>query len=217
MFSIESAYPENQIIILEDFITPDVANTLMEFYTEEKNDLQVNSDNQIAISSIVNQKIKKMLLTISSRVLDVMKQNYAKVDKTYHLDHGGLYSRIVGNFCPYHADNVQFDCPIHGNNQSYLRKKCKGNCPNAKFVFNHTYWREYTALVYLNDDFEGGEILFEDGPCNRLYRKIIPIKANMLVLAPNGSDFYHEVFTIRKGTRYAIHLWYTSDPEHRLR
>lgn len=217
LFSAESTYPENQIIIMEDFITSDVANILMKFYRENKKDLRVSDDNQIAISSITNSKIRKIIIEISTRVLKVMNQNYVNVGQNYHLDHGGLYARIAGNFCPYHADNVYFDCPIHGKNQGILREYCKGNCPNAKFVFNHTYWREYTALVYLNDDFDGGEISFEDGPCNKIYKKVIPIKRNMLILAPNGSDFYHEVFPIRRGTRYSIHLWYTSDPQHRLR
>lgn len=79
---------------------------------------------------------------------------------------------------------------------------------------NHTHWREYTALLYLNEDFEGGEILFEDGPCNRLYKKVIPIRAGMLVIAPNGKDFYHELFPIGSGKRYSLHLWYTSDPRY---
>jgi hypothetical protein len=112
------------------------------------------------------------------------------------------------NFPSLLADNIAFSCPIHGKDQDKLRRTCDGNCPGASFVPNHTYWREYTALLYLNDDFEGGEILFEDGPCNKLYQKIIPIKAHMLVLAPNGPHFYHEVFPIKSGKRYSLHIWY---------
>jgi hypothetical protein len=136
--------------------------------------------------------------------------------KTYYLDHAGLYSRIKGNFCPYHADNITFSCPTHGKCQQELRARCPGTCLGAKFIPNHTPWRDYTALIYLNDNFEGGEISFEDGPQNKLYKKTIPIEACQLVLAPNGNHFYHEVFLIRKGTRYSLHLWYTADPRHAL-
>ncbi|MBS0604564.1 MAG: 2OG-Fe(II) oxygenase [Verrucomicrobia bacterium] len=207
-------HPESQIIILENFISPEAARALIQFYDAEKRNLNNSSDNELALSSIYNSYIRNIISEISSRVLQVMRQNYPLMGKNYHVDHGGLYSRIVGNYCPYHADNISFDCPIHGRNQGQLRTTCNGQCPGARFVPNHTWWREYTALIYLNEGFEGGEIAFEDGPFNRIYKKVVPIRANMLVLAPNGSNFYHEVFPIRSGKRYSLHLWYTSDPNH---
>jgi len=214
LFCIESTNPESKIIILENFISADIANTLIQFYDREKKNLNNYTDNQLALSSISNPYIRDIIFEISNRVLEEMEKNYHLKIKKYHLDHGGLYSRIQGNSCPYHADNVYFDCPIHGKNQDRLRVTCNGNCPGAKFMPNHTFWREYTALIYLNDNFEGGEIAFEDGPCNKLYRKVIPIKSKMMILAPNSQDYYHEVFPIRSGKRYSLHLWYTSDPNH---
>lgn len=200
--------PESQIVIVEEFISTDVAQELIRYYDAEKRELNSSSDNELSFGSIQNPRIKKIIRDISDQVIALIS------DKNYHLDHAGLYSRIVHNYCPYHADNVYFECPIHGRDQGQLRRICPGNCPGAKFVPNHTSWREYTALIYLNEDFEGGEIAFEDGPCNRHYKKTIPIRANMLVLAPNGPNFYHEVFPIRQGKRYSLHLWLTSDPRH---
>lgn len=214
--SLERIAPQDQILILEDFITPKEAETLIGFYNRTKTDLVSHLDNQLPIPSISNRLIQQILFNISNRVLELIEQSYPSSGKRYYLDHGGIYSRIKGNFCPYHADNIRFECPIHGKDQSVLRLVCDGECPGSKFVPNHTPWREYTALVYLNDNFKGGEILFEDGPCNKLYQKVIPIKANMMILAPNGRNFYHEVFPIRQGTRYSIHLWYTSDSRHRF-
>jgi 2OG-Fe(II) oxygenase superfamily len=206
--------PENHIVMIEDFISSDVATTLIQFYDREKKILTQTSDNQLSFSSSTDPHILKIISTISNQVLAVMRESYLLHDKKYHVDHCALFARIAGNYCGYHADNVYFDCPQHGTNQSLLRATCDGTCPGAKFVPNHTGWREYTALLYLNDDFEGGEILFEDGPFNRLYQKVIPIKANTLVLAPNGPHFYHEVFPIRSGKRYSLHIWYTSDPRY---
>jgi len=153
---------------------------------------------------------KKLIQEISTKVIEVIG------DSSYHVDHGGLYARIRGNYCPYHADNISFFCPIHGKNQQELRSSCPGNCPGSQYIPNHTPWREYTALIYLNDDFQGGEIAFEDGPCNQIYQKVIPIEAYMLVLAPNGPHFYHEVYPIKQGKRHSLHLWYTRDPSHYL-
>ena len=204
---------QNKIIILENFIAPDVSDALIRFYEAEKKNLSRLSDNELSLSSISDRRIKKILFAISNRVLQLMQKHYPLTGRNYQLDHGGMYVRIPGNFCAYHTDNVYFDCPIHGRNQDQLRAVCPGDCPGAIYVPNHTYWREYTALIYLNDAFTGGELAFEDGPHNKFYKKVISIKPNMLVLAPNGPHFYHEVYPIRSGKRYSVHLWYTSDPQ----
>lgn len=206
--------PESQIIIVENFISTDMAKALMQYYDAEKRNLNTSSDNEFSLSSMHNPYIKKIIRDVSDQVIQLMHRSYPLQGKNYQLDHAGLYARIVPNYCPYHADNVYFECPVHGKDQGRLRKICPGNCPGAKFLPNHTAWREYTALIYLNDEFEGGEIAFEDGPRNRQYKKTIPIRASLLVLAPNGPDFYHEVFPLRKGKRYSLHLWFTSDPGH---
>lgn len=206
--------PESQIVIIDHFISAETAKTLIQYYNSQKTDLTCETDNQLLFSEETDPKILAIIKGISSKILKVMKQRYDLKGKVYQVDHCAQFARTTGNFCAYHADNTYFDCPIHGKDQSHLRKVCDGECPGAKFVPNHTGWREYTALLYLNDNFEGGEILFEDGPCNKLYRKIIPIVANRLLITPNGRNFYHEVFPIRSGKRYSLHFWYTSDPEH---
>jgi hypothetical protein len=209
-----AVHPESQIVIVDNFISTDIANVLMQYYGAKKQSLNNYSDNEFSLSSIDNPQIKKIIRDISEQVIRLMHHSYPLRGKIYQLDHAGLYSRIAPNYCPYHADNIRFECPIHGKDQQKLRTTCLGNCPGAKFVPNHTPWREYTALIYLNDEFEGGEIAFEDGPHNTQYKKTIPIRANLLVLAPNGPDFYHEVLPIRKGKRYSLHLWITSDSQH---
>lgn len=206
--------PESQIIIVDNFISTLDAQTLIQYYNSQQHRPNETSDNEISISSIQNNQIKRIIKEISDRVIQLMRQSYPLKGKTYHLDHGGLYLRIAKNYCPYHADNIYFMCPVHGKDQGQLRRICPGNCFGAKFIPNHTSWREFTALVYLNGDFEGGEILFEDGPHNQQYQKTIPIRSNLLVLAPNGPDFYHEVLPILKGKRYSLHMWFTSDSRY---
>ena len=210
----QAVSPEDQIIIRENFVTSEVSKKLIQFFNQEKTNLNNYTDNQVTFLPTTSLQIRQQISSISKEILKVMQQKYGLDSKKYHIDHCALYARIEGNHCPYHADNVYFDCPTHGKDQSRLRTTCKGTCPGAKFVPNHTGWREYTALLYLNEDFEGGEILFEDGPFNKIYKKVIPIKANMLVIAPNNQNFYHEVFRIRKGKRYSLHIWYTSDPRY---
>jgi hypothetical protein len=77
---------------------------------------------------------------------------------------------------------------------------------------NHTYWREATAMIYLNDgehDFAGGRIRFV-----RLGREI-RARPGLLVGFGCGIDFEHEVSPVRRGRRYGMALWFTRDANRR--
>lgn len=58
----------------------------------------------------------------------------------------------------------------------------------------------YTTLTYLNDDFEGGETVFEDGTT------IKPKTGRTLMF--NGMKYVHGVNEIISGTRYTMPIWY---------
>lgn len=210
--SLHAGSPEDQILILDQFVTAGQAQELIAFYKSQKKDLSRETDNQLTFSGSTPGAILELITQIAGGAREVMEHTYGEAG--LQVDHVAMYARIKGNSCSYHADNCRFECPVHGKDQSVLRQKCKGTCAGARFYPNHTEWRAYTALLYLNEDFEGGEIAFEDGPCNRLYKKVIPMRAQRLVITPNSPYFYHEVYPITKGTRYSLHLWYTKDSRH---
>ena len=58
----------------------------------------------------------------------------------------------------------------------------------------------YTSIIYLNDNFEGGETVVEK-------RKIQPKQGLMVLFA--GNHTLHGVNKIKKGNRYTIPCWYT--------
>jgi predicted 2-oxoglutarate/Fe(II)-dependent dioxygenase YbiX len=59
-----------------------------------------------------------------------------------------------------------------------------------------------SALLYLNDDYEGGEITF---PHIGFSQKP---KAGSLIFFPSNFVFVHEVNAVTSGTRYALPNWY---------
>lgn len=76
---------------------------------------------------------------------------------------------------------------------------------------NHCPWRVLTAMIYLSDhgaDFEGGELNFP-----KLGVRIEP-KPGLLVGFLDTVDYQHEVFTLTRGVRDAIAIWYTPDAKH---
>jgi hypothetical protein len=73
---------------------------------------------------------------------------------------------------------------------------------------NYCGWRNYSGVLYLNDDFAGGETIFPNqGPI------IIKPKKGKLVLYPAGLEYSHVVTTV-VGTRYVMPIWFTKDKNY---
>jgi 2OG-Fe(II) oxygenase superfamily len=82
----------------------------------------------------------------------------------------------------------------HADNQ----RKTRG-----RWVPNHTPQRDYTGLLYLNDKFTGGELVFPDRDA-----VIIP-KPGLFVGFPSHHKFVHTVPKVLSGKRYSLPIWFT--------
>jgi predicted 2-oxoglutarate/Fe(II)-dependent dioxygenase YbiX len=73
----------------------------------------------------------------------------------------------------------------------------------GQFFIDHTdateeFPRKISALLYLNDDYTGGEIVF-----TKLGLSFKP-KKNTLIIFPSSSEFSHSAEPIKSGTKYVI-------------
>ena len=66
----------------------------------------------------------------------------------------------------------------------------------------------YTALIYLNDDYEGGEIYFPN--LNFEYK---PKRGDAISFPCDLEDSAHGVKEVTKGNRYTIAIWYCLEKE----
>lgn len=62
--------------------------------------------------------------------------------------------------------------------------------------------RRVSGLLYLNDDYEGGELRF---PVHNL---TIKPKAGDVILFPSGFEYPHESCPVTKGTKLAVTTWF---------
>jgi hypothetical protein len=90
----------------------------------------------------------------------------------------------VGGYLSRHADN------------------CRQN-ERGDWVANHTPQRDVSAICYLNDEFDGGEIFFERAPL------AVKPRQGLLLVFPSDADHVHEVLPVRSGFRYTIAIWFT--------
>jgi hypothetical protein len=69
--------------------------------------------------------------------------------------------------------------------------------------------REYSSILYLNDDFFGG---FTDFPEQQT---AVQPKTGMAIFFRGDSEHPHRVTEVAGGTRYTITGFWTNDPEHK--
>jgi predicted 2-oxoglutarate/Fe(II)-dependent dioxygenase YbiX len=100
---------------------------------------------------------------------------------------------------PY-AQRYGLDCGL--NHEGYSLLKYKNN-EEYKVHYDGTSAskRVISAIAYLNDDFEGGEIEFVNFGI-----KIKP-QAGMLILFPSNFTYSHVAHPVTSGTKYAMVTW----------
>ncbi|KFP74818.1 Prolyl 3-hydroxylase 1, partial [Acanthisitta chloris] len=74
-------------------------------------------------------------------------------------------------------------------------------------------FRDYSAILYLNGDFEGGAFYFTELDAKTETAQVQP-QCGRAVGFSSGSENPHGVKAVTKGQRCAIALWFTLDPRH---
>uniref|UniRef100_A0A8C3Y8V8 2-oxoglutarate and iron dependent oxygenase domain containing 3 n=2 Tax=Catharus TaxID=9184 RepID=A0A8C3Y8V8_CATUS len=75
---------------------------------------------------------------------------------------------------------------------------------------------DYTSLLYLSDyskDFGGGRFVFMDADSN----KTVEPRAGRVAFFTSGSENLHRVEKVQWGTRFAVTISFSCDPEHGIR
>mgnify|MGYP000491598586 CR=1 FL=1 len=83
-------------------------------------------------------------------------------------------------------------------NYSHITMREIDNYQEYHYDFNY---HTYTSVLYLNDDFEGGETEVED-------KVIEPLQGSLITFA--GNVLQHRVLPVKQGKRYTILVWYKS-------
>ena len=99
------------------------------------------------------------------------------------------------------VESVFIACLLPGD--SHIPHADNERREHGRWLPNHTPQRDYTGLVYLNDNFTGGELVFPDRDV-----VIIP-KPGLFVGFPSNHKFVHAVPNVLSGKRYSLPVWFT--------
>lgn len=141
---------------------------------------------------------------ISTHALQITK-SYLKLDKELYFD----YTHLVCRTSQKKSDEKRVDLshPVHGDN---CLLDTSGACEKRKPAYT---WRDYSAIVYLNDQFDGGEFIMTDATARQVTLEVKP-RCGRLVSFSAGADCLHGVKPVMSGRRCAVALWFTHDPTH---
>ncbi|XP_028045555.1 prolyl 3-hydroxylase 2 isoform X2 [Monomorium pharaonis] len=96
---------------------------------------------------------------------------------------------------------------IHADNCMIKEESCLRKDPAYT-------WRDYSAILYLNDDFDGGEFFFVEDWKTRRVQGIVRPRCGRMVAFSAGGENLHGVQGVRSGRRCAIALWFTQDKKY---
>ena len=186
--------PPFGLFMFENYLDSDVVNDLVEYANQCDGDpLKVIDKDKSTPNNIV-----KTLDTarITERVLlgDRQKE-LTNLVKTSFLD---LTEKCIGQQLEW------FEKPNlmrYREGGHYVRHADSQNYDPETNIWNKVIDRDLGILIYLNDDFEGGELSFY-----KLNYQIRP-RAGAAVLFPSDQRFLHQAETVKKGVRYAVVSW----------
>lgn len=187
----------NKIVEIPNFISPNIVPKMINFFENcsvEWGDIAFYGSSGKGILTDANTMRS---FELSDNFFGDLKDKYQEaVEKVFgrkvraNTSHAQKWD--VGGFASPHSDNSDND----------------GN-PNA-FEIN-----KYVGILYLNDDYEGGELYFCDK--NNNMEKYLSFKPNAYsyYVFPGGVENIHGVSEITKGTRYTmVSFWDYAEIEY---
>lgn len=161
------------LIIKDNFLNKQQCDWLINFHTKHFDSHGVNFEGRqlININSVIDNLAKDEIFD-EADPLKIL---------TYCID-TEIRSIVPKTFINYHQ----------------LVKWPAGEWQPSHKDFNYHTW---TSIIYLNDNFEGGETVVGD-------KRISPEQGKMITFA--GSQIEHEVLPILEGDRYTVAVWYKS-------
>lgn len=149
----------------------------------------------------------------SARLFFDLSEKVKKVLESYFHPETPLYFSYSHLVCRSAIDEKQEDRedlshPVHVDNCLLVSEL--NECIKEPPAYTH---RDYSAILYLNDDFEGGDFIFTELDAKTVTAEVHP-QCGRVVGFGAGKENPHGVRAVTKGQRCAVALWFTLDPTH---
>ncbi|XP_029007877.1 prolyl 3-hydroxylase 1 isoform X2 [Betta splendens] len=149
----------------------------------------------------------------SARLFLDLSQKVRKALESYFLLEAPLYFSYSHLVCRSAIEEKQDDRKdlshsVHVDNCLLVSEL--NECVKEPPAYTH---RDYSAILYLNDDFEGGDFIFTELDAKTVTAEVRP-RCGRVVGFGAGKENPHGVRAVTRGQRCAVALWFTLDPAH---
>ncbi|XP_031431303.1 prolyl 3-hydroxylase 2 isoform X1 [Clupea harengus] len=158
---------------------------------------------QFGYEGRVSLKSARMFYDVSEKARKII-ESYFMLNSTLHFSYTHLVCRTAITGQQDHRNDLSH--PIHADN--CLLDPEANECWKEPPAYT---CRDYSALLYLNGDFEGGEFIFTEMDAKTLTAQVKP-RCGRMVGFSSGGENPHGVRAVTKGQRCAVALWFTLDP-----
>uniref|UniRef100_A0A674CMA1 procollagen-proline 3-dioxygenase n=1 Tax=Salmo trutta TaxID=8032 RepID=A0A674CMA1_SALTR len=148
-------------------------------------------------------KSARLFYDVSERARRII-ESYFLLNSTLHFSYTHLVCRTAITGQQDHRNDLSH--PIHADN--CLLDPEANECWKEPPAYTY---RDYSALLYLNGDFEGGEFIFTEMDAKTVTAQVKP-KCGRMVGFSSGGENPHGVRAVTRGQRCAVALWFTLDP-----
>lgn len=163
--------------------------------------LDIPSVLQLVTTNKVSAHSLQLLLDISEQGR-LLVESYFNLSKPLFFDFTHLVCRTAVEVDEDENRDKDLSHPVHSDN---CMIQDDGTCVPDDLTFSQ---RHYSALMYLNGDFDGGEFFFAHN--NRSEQVSLRPKCGRIVGFNAGE--YHGVKAVTNGQRCALAMWLTHDP-----
>ncbi len=189
-------------LIVDDFLSPDECSRLVEFITDHGvvgdgygGNPHPHTPNETFGGYTIDGRFGDasqpghlLALEVANRARLRLKQHYRL--PFLWLEYGQLVQReATGSGAE--AEAEEYSHPWHFDNQA-----------------DHVRHRTHTAIIYLNDGFEGGKTRFKESENVGPFREVTP-KAGKLV-SFSVAENAHAVSKLKSGKRYVYNMWFST-------
>lgn len=147
----------------------------------------------------------RMYYNVTEKVRRVM-ESYFRLDTPLYFSYSHLVCRTAIEESQ--AERKDSSHPVHVDNCILNAEALMCIKEPPAYTF-----RDYSAILYLNGDFDGGNFYFTELDAKTVTAEVQP-QCGRAVGFSSGTENPHGVKAVTRGQRCAIALWFTLDPRH---
>uniref|UniRef100_A0A3Q2Z7C2 procollagen-proline 3-dioxygenase n=1 Tax=Hippocampus comes TaxID=109280 RepID=A0A3Q2Z7C2_HIPCM len=160
---------------------------------------------KLAQEGKVSLKAVRLFFDVSEKVKKVLESYFSLSSPLYFS-----YSHLVCRSAIDGKQETRSDLSHSVHVDNCLLVSELNECFKEPPAYTH---RDFSAILYLNDDFEGGDFIFTELDA-KVVTAVLRPQCGRVVGFGAGKENPHGVRAVTKGQRCAVALWFTLDPAH---